>query len=177
MSDQQNDILYRIWSNQKQAFWRPAGMGYTQDFDDAGLFSLTESIAICQDANYQPGMMTEVMLPNLSKLDKAINQKSEPGKTIYIVTITTANQGVKVLGWPYDVVEVVSDETQPAGSPMITFDSNEVLMNFGAALDYAKTLGQLGIKATIEISQYSKSGVLGTIDTTQFFEAEESSND
>ena len=39
-----DDIVYLLWSNKHQAWWRPSDRGYTEDIDEAGLYSRIEAI-------------------------------------------------------------------------------------------------------------------------------------
>lgn len=40
-------MKFRIWSNEHQAWWRPAFFGYTQDIAFAGLYTYEEAHVIC----------------------------------------------------------------------------------------------------------------------------------
>lgn len=52
-----SDIIYLLWSNKHEAWWRPAGWGYTDSIEEAGDFSQAEAVdavvrsAGCGDRN------------------------------------------------------------------------------------------------------------------------------
>jgi hypothetical protein len=41
---------YLIWSNEHVAWWRPGGLGYTHDPENAGRYERDEALAICRKA-------------------------------------------------------------------------------------------------------------------------------
>lgn len=44
-------VIYRIWSNEHEGWWKPEGNGYTPIFSEAGFFTKDEADKICIDAN------------------------------------------------------------------------------------------------------------------------------
>jgi hypothetical protein len=38
------EIVYNLWSNKHDAWWRPAAWGYTKDRAEAGLFDEDEAV-------------------------------------------------------------------------------------------------------------------------------------
>ena len=44
-------MMYRIWSIQHQAWWKPSRSGYCAYIKSAGLYTLEEAIEIVLDAN------------------------------------------------------------------------------------------------------------------------------
>lgn len=46
MSDEQTTkpLMYRLWSNKHQAWWRPAAQGYTPDQAEAGRYTEEEAV-------------------------------------------------------------------------------------------------------------------------------------
>ncbi len=49
------NIKFYIWSNQHEAWWKPAKRGYTEKIEKAGVYSLEEAIEICNGANWNIG--------------------------------------------------------------------------------------------------------------------------
>jgi len=43
---------YRIWSFEHDAWWKPAGYGYTPNKDEAGVYNYRQAKNICDNANY-----------------------------------------------------------------------------------------------------------------------------
>lgn len=37
-------LLYKLWSNEHQAWWRPRAMGYTEDPEEAGLYTEADAV-------------------------------------------------------------------------------------------------------------------------------------
>jgi hypothetical protein len=47
-------MLYIIWSEEHQAWWRPGGSGYTRSLLEAGRYSQKDAVSIVTDANKAP---------------------------------------------------------------------------------------------------------------------------
>lgn len=45
-------MLYLIWSNEHNAWWRPNSQGYTHQIESAGRYSLQEAVSVSNQANY-----------------------------------------------------------------------------------------------------------------------------
>lgn len=60
-----DNIYYRIWSFEHNAWWVDNGRGYTQKFEEAGHFSRRKAAEVCIAANrYQPkDRPNESMIP------------------------------------------------------------------------------------------------------------------
>jgi hypothetical protein len=43
-SDEPSPVIYLIWSQKHNAWWRPDGWGYTDSIDDAGRFAEGEAV-------------------------------------------------------------------------------------------------------------------------------------
>lgn len=59
-------ILYRIWSNEHNAWWKHARNGYTEDMAEAGIYPRDEALSICREANRfnkSPNVPNEAMVP------------------------------------------------------------------------------------------------------------------
>ena len=59
-------IKYRIWSFEHSAWWKGNKHGYTNDINNAGLFTVYQANAICLDANKLADSIigiNEVMVP------------------------------------------------------------------------------------------------------------------
>jgi hypothetical protein len=44
-------MRYLIWSNEHKGWWRPNRNGYTEDYQDAGLYSRDNAMTICKNAS------------------------------------------------------------------------------------------------------------------------------
>jgi hypothetical protein len=69
--------LWRIWSNQKGAWWKPNKRGYTYLFHEAGHYTRTEVDQILERTNFvndRPGIPNEVAILIAEELD---NEDSE----------------------------------------------------------------------------------------------------
>ena len=53
-----------IWSHEHKGWWKQSEYGYTDDWREAGLFSLTHAIDLCTQASYgeRNGIPEETML-------------------------------------------------------------------------------------------------------------------
>jgi len=51
-----------IWSYQHNAWWRPGRMGYTHDPNKVGRYTVTEALAICNEANRYSRQINETMV-------------------------------------------------------------------------------------------------------------------
>lgn len=45
-------ILFNIWSNQHNAWWKVGKRGYTENIEEAGVYTLEQAIEICTGANW-----------------------------------------------------------------------------------------------------------------------------
>lgn len=54
-------MLYAIWSQEHGQWWKPNGNGYTDSFNEAGLFNLEDAIRNCK--TFVLGKYNEMMVP------------------------------------------------------------------------------------------------------------------
>lgn len=54
---------YFIWSFEHNAWWRSDRLGYTEELAYAGFYSHAEALSICLDANVNPEVPNEAMVP------------------------------------------------------------------------------------------------------------------
>lgn len=62
---------FYIWSNEHQAWWKPASNGYTTDRNEAGIYEKSVAVAICYNANsYQKvgEVPNEMLVPTIANL-------------------------------------------------------------------------------------------------------------
>lgn len=71
-------MLYLIWSNEHNSWWRENSLGYTGNINEAGRYSYFEALDICNQANYGWDTGRLKSLPNELPIaeDIAINLKN-----------------------------------------------------------------------------------------------------
>lgn len=55
--------LFKIWSNEHQAWWKDECRGYSQNLDQAGNYTLHEASEICLNAGFDKGIPNETIFP------------------------------------------------------------------------------------------------------------------
>jgi len=63
---------YLIWSNEHNAWWRPAHAGYTDSTDRAGRYSEAEALKICNGANWDWNTDKIKSIPNELPIHESI---------------------------------------------------------------------------------------------------------
>lgn len=73
-------MTYLIWSEEHQAWWKPAAAGYTRSILQAGRYSKADADTICATANqYLPkGSFHEIAFPLPLALSKEPTQTFHP---------------------------------------------------------------------------------------------------
>jgi hypothetical protein len=74
MSEIERDFL--IWSYEHDAWWGPAKMGYTKDFERAGRYTKDEAARICEDANRYSAEINECMV-HFSEVGNFLHQRTD----------------------------------------------------------------------------------------------------
>lgn len=57
------DKKFKIWSFEHKAWWNPNWNGYTENFDEAGVYTLSSALSICHGANKYSKLPNEAMVP------------------------------------------------------------------------------------------------------------------
>ncbi len=47
-----DDLRFHLWCTERAMWWRPRGMGYCDDVEDAGLYSASEAASIALQASF-----------------------------------------------------------------------------------------------------------------------------
>jgi len=62
-----SENMWLVWSNEHNAYWKPARRGYTKDKDAAGRYSTAAATEICDNANQfipENRIPNEIMVPS-----------------------------------------------------------------------------------------------------------------